>query len=144
MCFQLNVIKPENAAFIEQTIPLRDRVAITCTNKDDMNVLIRMFRDTQKLGVNIVYSDPQEGVHIYQPQIPIERLRKFGLHAYLLSLLTGPPPLITYLCKTYRIHNTPVGDEKTNQCFEAIPQEISSFFSGMYNLVRKYQSDFSI
>lgn len=97
-----------------------------------MNLLIRSFRDDQRLSVNIVYSNPNETIQMFQPHIPIERLGRYGLYAYLLSLLTAPSPIITYLCKNYRIHNTPVGNEKTNECYEEIPREISCFFSGKY------------
>lgn len=124
--------KPENAIYLENTISASDRVAITCTNKDDMNLLIREFRDTQKLAVNIIYSDPQENVDMYQPEIPIENLKQFGLYTYLLSLLDGPSPIITYLCRNYKIHCTPVGNEETNQCFDDIPHNICTFFSGVY------------
>ncbi|KAI4468867.1 structural maintenance of chromosomes protein 5 [Holotrichia oblita] len=138
MMLELNVIEPANAVYIENTIPVRDRVAFTCTNKEDMNSLIRSLRDNQKLGVNIVYSDPAEKVPMFQPRIPIERLRSYGLYAYLLSLLSGPPPIITYLCKNYRIHNTPVGNEQTNKSFEDVPKEISTFFSNKFKFSCSY------
>ncbi|KRT79011.1 hypothetical protein AMK59_7515, partial [Oryctes borbonicus] len=138
MMLEINVINSSNAVYIENTIPVRDRVALTCTNKDDMNFLIQSLRDNLNLGINIVYSDPDETIHMYQPRIPIERLKQYGFYAYLSSLITAPTPIITYLCKNYRIHNTPVGNDQTNKCFEDIPREISCFFSDRFRFSCSY------
>ncbi|EFA05955.1 structural maintenance of chromosomes protein 5 [Tribolium castaneum] len=127
---ELNVLDSKNAMYVENVIPLRDRVAFTCTNKDDMNALIRLLRNEKQLTVNVLYAgDPNDHVSRYQPSIPIEQLRKYGLYAYMHSLFTAPEPIMRYLCKTYRVHDIPIGNKQTNEFFQAVPSQIRVFFS---------------
>ncbi|XP_044263469.1 structural maintenance of chromosomes protein 5 [Tribolium madens] len=127
---ELNVLDPKNAMYVESVIPLRDRVAFTCTDKDDMNSLIRYLRSEKQLTVNVLYAgDPNDHVSRYQPSIPIEQLRKYGLYTYMHSLFTAPEPIMRYLCKTYRVHNIPIGNKQTNQFFQEVPSQIRVFFS---------------
>ncbi|KAK4884603.1 hypothetical protein RN001_000874 [Aquatica leii] len=130
MLLELNVLNSKHAIYVENTIPIRDRVAFTCVEKEDMNKLILILRDQKHLNVNVVHSGAEQpGLNRYQPVIPIEQLKPFGMFAYIRSLVTGPEPIMKYLCKTYKIHNTPVGDRLTNERFEKVPAEITNFFS---------------
>ncbi|KAF5306546.1 hypothetical protein FQA39_LY08868 [Lamprigera yunnana] len=139
MLLEVNVLNPKHAIFVENTIPVRDRLAITCVEKEDMNKLILIFRDQQNLKVNIVHSGiEQPGLNTYQPVMPIEQLRHFGMFAYVRSLLTAPEPIMKYLCKTYQIHNTPVGNDATNQCFDDVPSKIKTFFSDTFRFSTSY------
>lgn len=128
---EVNVLEPRYAKYVENVIPMRDRLAFTCVDKNDMNKLIRSLRESQKLSVNIVHSDVRDA-NAFQPKIPIERLRKFGFFNYVNNLFTAPAPIMNYLCKTYHLHNIPVGDQKTNECYEEIPDNIKQFFSDKY------------
>lgn len=117
--------------YVESIIPFRDRVAFTCTNKEDMNSLIRYLRNDKQLRVNVLYAgDPNDHVSRYQPTIPIEQLRRYGLYTYMHSLFTAPEPIMRYLCKTYHVHNIPIGNRQTNQVFQDVPPQIHVFFSG--------------
>lgn len=139
MLLELNVLNPNHAIFVENTIPIRDRVAFTCVLKEDMNTLILKLRDEQKLNVNVVHSGMERSsINQYQPSIPIEQLKPFGMFAYIKSLVTGPEPIMTYLCKTYRIHNIPVGNNLTNQRFESVPPQITNFFSDTFRFSTSY------
>lgn len=135
---EVNVLEPRFAKYVENVLPMRDRLAFTCVDKSDMNKLIRSLRENQKLSVNIVHSDMQD-TNAFQPNIPIERLRKYGFFNYVNNLFTAPPPIMNYLCKTYHLHNIPVGDSKTNECYEQIPDTIKQFFSDKY----RYSINFS-
>lgn len=108
-------------------------MAFTCVLKEDMNVLIRALRDNQKLSVNVLHSaNDQTRLYSFQPKIPIEELKQYGMFSYSHSLFTGPEPIMKYLCKTYHIHNIPIGNHLTNQQYENIPPQITNFFSGWY------------
>ncbi|KAL1509021.1 hypothetical protein ABEB36_003827 [Hypothenemus hampei] len=131
---ELNVLDNSKAKFVESMIPLRDRLAFTCTDKNDMNNLIRQLREEQGLCVNVLHSDPPRQ-NYNQPNIPIERLRKFGFYTYVNALFTAPEPVMKYLCQTYRLHNVPVGDETTDNCYESIPAQINVFFSDKFRYV---------
>ncbi|RZB38652.1 structural maintenance of chromosomes protein 5 [Asbolus verrucosus] len=126
---ELNVLDPKNAVYVENVIPLRDRVAFTCVNKEDMNALIRYLRNDKGLTVNVLHSGEGDSLSRYQPSIPIEQLKRFGLYTYLHSLFTAPDPIMKYLCRTYRVHEIPVGNKQTNRFFQEIPNQIRVFFS---------------
>lgn len=129
---EINVLDPKNAIYLENVIPLRDRVAFTCVNKSDMNLLIQQVRTKQNLKINVLHSESGGNLtNEFQPNVPIEQLTKYGLYSYLYSMFTAPDPIMKYLCKTYRVHNIPVGNAKTNQLYEKIPPQISMFYSGV-------------
>lgn len=128
---EVNVLEPRYSKYVENVIPMRDRLAFTCVNKNDMNKLIRSLRENQKLSVNIVHSEMQ-GAKSFQPIFPVERLRKYGFFNYVNNLFTAPAPIMNYLCKIYNLHNIPVGDHSTDECCDQIPNEIKQFFSDKY------------
>ncbi|CAG9769510.1 unnamed protein product [Ceutorhynchus assimilis] len=128
MMLEVNVLDETKAKYVEAMIPMRDKLAFTCTEKDDMNLLIRSLREQQRLSVNVVYSGPTNDPY-NQPRIPIERLRRFGFYTYVNTLFTAPEPIMRYLCLTYYLNNIPVGDESTNDHYQSVPQEIKVFFS---------------
>ncbi|XP_050302969.1 structural maintenance of chromosomes protein 5 [Anthonomus grandis grandis] len=128
---ELNVLDNSKAKYVESLIPMRDRLAFTCTDKGDMNLLIQSLRHHQKLSINVVYAGPPNEKY-NQPNVPIERLRKYGFYTYVSALISAPVPIMRYLCRTYKLHNIPVGDKTTNNCYESVPQEISVFFSDTF------------
>ena len=135
---EVNVLDPRHAKYVENVIPMRDRLAFTCVIKEDMNKLIRCLREKQNLSVNVVHSGDAGGLSQFQPSTPIERLRKYGFYTYVNNLFTAPGPIMSYLCKTYRIHNIPVGDNTTNTYYEQVPQQIRQFFSDKYRYSISY------
>lgn len=62
------------AKFVESRINYRDLISFTCTNPEDMNLLIKKLRTEMKLRINAVCSD-EEDYSQYSPEVPIERLR---------------------------------------------------------------------
>ncbi|XP_030758667.1 structural maintenance of chromosomes protein 5 [Sitophilus oryzae] len=135
---ELNILDTNQAKYVESMILLRDKVAFTCTNKNDMNLLIKCLREQQGLSVNVLHSDPQSNAS-YQSNIPIEHLRKYGFYTYVNMLFTAPEPIVHYLCQTYRLHNIPVGDHSTNACYEQVPKQLTVFFSDKF----RYKISFS-
>ncbi|KAJ8916110.1 hypothetical protein NQ315_004477 [Exocentrus adspersus] len=135
---EVNVLESRHSKYVENVIPMRDRLAFTCVNKDDMNKLIRYLREGQNLSLNVVHSSSTNNI-AYQPKVPIEQLRRYGFYTYVSNLFTAPGPIMSYLCKTYNLHNIPVGDHNTNNCYEQVPQNIRQFFSDKY----RYSISFS-
>lgn len=133
---ELNVLDSKHGIYLENIIEKRDRVAFICEDKNDMNLLIQSLRIQQKLKVNILHSSSEE--RNYQPNIPIENLRQYGFFAYLDSLFTAPKAITNYLGKLYGIHNIPIGTDKTDQCYEQIPNQIRLFFSDKKRYVVKF------
>ena len=55
--------------------------------------------------------------------------RRLGFDMYLLSALEGPPAVLSYLCKTYQLHNIPVA-EKEGVDIQSLPSDIVRFYIG--------------
>lgn len=125
-------MNPKHAVYLENLIPLRDKVAFTCVLKSDMNKLMAELREQLKLSINVVHSGNDLDIRSFRNPIPIEQLRPFGFYAYANTLYTGPDPILKYLCKTYNMHCTPIGDQTVNAKYEQVPSKITQFFSGKY------------
>lgn len=132
LMLEINVLNAEHSIYLENVIAKRDKLAFTCTSKDDMTLLIKVFRQNQ-WNCNVLHSG-NDGMRVqdFIPAIPIEHLRRFGFYSYLNSLFTAPDPIMKYLCRTYNLHQVPIGTEATNRVFMDIPKNISVFFSRKY------------
>lgn len=129
---EANVLDNQKAKYVENVVPMRDRLAFTCVNINDMNKLVTCLRKKQNLAVNVIHSGNDRVLSQFQPNIPIEHLRKYGFYTYISNLFTAPEPIMCYLCKSYNIHNIPVGDHTTNNYYEQLPPQIRFFFSDKY------------
>lgn len=45
---------------------------------------------------------------------------QYGFFSYLRELFDAPPPVMSYLCYQYRVHDVPVGTEKTRDMIERV------------------------
>lgn len=45
---------------------------------------------------------------------------RYGFFSYLRELFDAPHPVMSYLCAQYRIHDVPVGTEKTRNMIERV------------------------
>lgn len=130
MMLSINVKETSYAKYLETIIPVRDLLAFTCENKQDMNLLLKCMRDDQNLQVNVVHSDPMKRVSM-QPGIPIENIQKFGFKHYLVSLIEAPPSIMKYLVPMYHLHNIPIGTNKVEDNTDHVPRSLRCYFSGM-------------
>uniref|UniRef100_A0A182MXM2 Structural maintenance of chromosomes protein 5 n=1 Tax=Anopheles dirus TaxID=7168 RepID=A0A182MXM2_9DIPT len=129
MVLELNVPVLENVPFLENTIGLRDMIAFTCEQTEDMNLFLRKVREELRLeGVNAIQSDPADDLR-YRARYPIASLKRFGFHTYLIDMLEGPFPVLNGLCKLYGLHNIPVGGAESAKYVTALPDEIVVFFT---------------
>uniref|UniRef100_A0A8C3C866 Structural maintenance of chromosomes protein 5 n=1 Tax=Cairina moschata TaxID=8855 RepID=A0A8C3C866_CAIMO len=83
---------------------------------------IMLTRDHQKLRVNAVCA-PAVSCAGNLPSRPIEELHQYGFFSYLRELFDAPLLVMSYLCYQYRIHDVPVGTEKTRNMIEKVIQE---------------------
>lgn len=129
MLLNINIKDAFYAKYLETVIPLRDLIAFTCENKQDMNLLIKYLREQERLQVNVVHSDPMKRITM-QSIVPIEDIQKFGFKHYLASLIEAPPTIVKYLVSMYHLHNIPVGTSAVEDNIENIPRDIKYYFSG--------------
>nr|XP_014089188.1 structural maintenance of chromosomes protein 5 [Bactrocera oleae] len=129
MILELSVLDPEHAKYFENIISLRDLLAFTCEDKDDVSLLVSELCVKQKLHINVGHAPTSSRIN-YRPDIPIESIRFCGFTAYLIDLIEGPPAIINYLCSLNRIHTIPIGTADVNNKTDDIPNNINIFFGG--------------
>lgn len=131
MMIELDVCNKEHSKYLESIIPKRDKVAFTCESYEDMNTLIQRLREGMGLSINALHSGPEHAaLSTYKAPIPIEQIRQFGFYAYVKDLVKGPEAIMKFLCRMYRIHCIPIGDDKTFDMSEKVPNVFKLFFSG--------------
>lgn len=124
----MTVKESKYAKYLENCIADRDLTAFTCECKQDMTLLHKKLRIEQKLNANMLHSDAATAVN-YRANREINQLHRYGFHSYLIDLIDAPPPILNALCRLYRVHTIPVGDDRTFELTDDIPDDIMNFFS---------------
>ena len=132
----------KNAKYLENTIANKDLQSFVCTNKADMTALLKKLRNEMKLQVNVGFSEAANELE-YSPNVPIEELRKYGFHSYLIDMIEGPAPILNMLCRLYSIHNIAVGNDQTFKEAAKVPDSIRKFFSSKF-LINCKDSKFNL
>ncbi|XP_039946390.1 structural maintenance of chromosomes protein 5 [Hirundo rustica] len=135
MMLEINVKDSRHAKYIENHISANDMRAFVFECQEDMETFLVEVRDHQKLRVNAVCA-PAESCAESLPSRPIGELRRYGFFSYLRELFDAPAPVMSYLCYQYRVHDVPVGTEKTRDMIERVIQETN--LRQMYTAEERY------
>uniref|UniRef100_A0A8C5U9H7 Structural maintenance of chromosomes protein 5 n=1 Tax=Malurus cyaneus samueli TaxID=2593467 RepID=A0A8C5U9H7_9PASS len=135
MMLEINVKDNRHAKYIENHISSNDMRAFVFESQEDMETFLVEMRDHQKLRVNAVCA-PAESCAEKLPSRPIEELHQYGFYSYLRELFDAPHPVTSYLCSQYRVHDVPVGTEKTRDMIERVIQETN--LRQMYTAEERY------
>uniref|UniRef100_A0A8C8VFZ7 Structural maintenance of chromosomes protein 5 n=1 Tax=Pelusios castaneus TaxID=367368 RepID=A0A8C8VFZ7_9SAUR len=122
MMLAINMKDNRHAKYVENHISANDMRAFVFESQEDMEIFLREVRDHQKLKVNAVCA-PSESCAENRPSRSVEELRQYGFFSYLRELFDAPHPVMSYLCSQYRVHDVPVGTEKTRNMIEKVIQE---------------------
>ncbi|NWS13743.1 SMC5 protein, partial [Pachyramphus minor] len=133
MMLEINPRDSRHAKYIENHISSDDMRAFVFESQEDMEVFL--IRDHQKLRVNAVCA-PAESCAESLPSRPIEELQQYGFFSYLRELFDAPRPVMSYLCYQYRVHEVPVGTEKTRDMIERVIRETK--FKQIYTAEERY------
>ncbi|KAM9330698.1 structural maintenance of chromosomes protein 5 [Gastrophryne carolinensis] len=144
VCFpimlEINVKNNKYAKYIENHISMNDMRAFVFESQEDMEAFLTEVRDVRRLRVNAVCS-PQESMTDMLPPRPISELEKYGFFSYLRELFDAPQPVMNYLVSQYRVHEVPVGTEKTRHLIEQVLRETR--IRNLYTAEEKYTSKVS-
>ncbi|XP_026479163.1 structural maintenance of chromosomes protein 5-like [Ctenocephalides felis] len=80
-----------------------------------------------KLKVSAVCSPPGY-LKTYVPRLSIDNIKRYGFFSYMLQLIDGPEPVLSFLCKTYQVHNIPIGTAQTDKIADEVPSSIQLFY----------------
>ncbi|NXA11326.1 SMC5 protein, partial [Sapayoa aenigma] len=133
MMLEINTRDSRHAKYVENHISSDDMRAFVFESQEDMEMFL--IRDHQKLRVNAVCA-PTESCAENLPSRPIEELHQYGFFSYLRELFDAPHPVMSYLCSQYRVHDVPVGTEKTRDMIERVIKETS--FRQIYTAEERY------
>uniref|UniRef100_A0A8C9VWC4 Structural maintenance of chromosomes protein 5 n=1 Tax=Scleropages formosus TaxID=113540 RepID=A0A8C9VWC4_SCLFO len=84
--------------------------------------MMLVVRDSRRLRVNAVIA-PCESFARRPPGRPLDTLKQFGFFSYLRELFDAPEEVMSYLCYQYKVHEVPVGTEKTKEMIEEVIRE---------------------
>ncbi|KAM6226234.1 structural maintenance of chromosomes protein 5 [Spheniscus humboldti] len=135
MMLEINMKDNRHAKYVENHISANDMRAFVFESQEDMEMFLVEMRDHQKLRVNAVCA-PTESRAESLPSRPIEELHRYGFFSYLRELFDAPHPVMSYLCSQYRVHDVPVGTEKTRNMIERVIEETK--LRQMYTAEEKY------
>ncbi|KFO70159.1 Structural maintenance of chromosomes protein 5, partial [Cuculus canorus] len=135
MMLEINMKDNRHAKYIENHISANDMRAFVFESQGDMEMFLVEMRDHQKLKVNAVCA-PAESCAESVPSRPIEEFHRYGFFSYLRELFDAPHPVMSYLCSQYRIHDVPVGTEKTRSMIERVIRETK--LKQIYTAEEKY------
>ncbi|XP_054139241.1 structural maintenance of chromosomes protein 5 isoform X1 [Melozone crissalis] len=122
MMLEINMKDGRHAKYVENHISSNDLRAFVFECQEDMETFLVEVRDRQNLRVNAVCAPDQSCAEIL-PSRPIEELHRYGFYSYLRELFDAPSPVMSYLCYQYRVHDVPVGTQKTRDMIERVIQE---------------------
>ncbi|XP_072260268.1 structural maintenance of chromosomes protein 5 isoform X2 [Pyxicephalus adspersus] len=126
VCFpimlEINVKNNQHAKYVENHISVNDMKAFVFESQEDMEAFLKEVRDNRRLKVNAVCS-PLEQIADREPLKPITELQQYGFFSYLRELFDAPQPVMNYLVYQYRVHEVPVGTEKTRHLIETVIKE---------------------
>ncbi|XP_068603911.1 structural maintenance of chromosomes protein 5-like [Brachionichthys hirsutus] len=144
MMLVINVKDHRFAKYVENHISFNDLRAFVFQRKDDMERFMAEVRDNRNLKVNAI-SAPEESCSRRQPSRNIESLSRFGFFNYLREMFDAPEEVMSYLCHQYRVHDVPVGNEKTKSMISTVIEEpylkVLYTASERYTLKRSFYSN---
>lgn len=132
----VNVRDNRFAKYVESHIPFHDLRAFVFQRKDDMEKFMAEVRDKMNLKVNSI-SAPYDSWAQKPPSRNIESLKHFGFFSYLREMFDAPEEVMSYLCQQYRVHDVPVGNEKTKAMIKTVIQE--PYIKVLYTKEERYQ-----
>ncbi|KAM9855821.1 structural maintenance of chromosomes protein 5 [Aulostomus maculatus] len=118
----INVRERSFAKYLENHISFHDLRAFVFQRRDDMERFMAEVRDRMNLKVNSI-SAPAESWSKQEPTQKIDSLRRFGFFSYLREMFDAPDDVMSYLCQQYKVHNVPVGNEKTKAMIKTVIEE---------------------
>jgi chromosome segregation ATPase len=121
------------AKYIETCIPPKELVAFAVEKSDDANKLMKQFRDTMRLKVNVVQVEPcadPDHMQAKSGEFSAADQQKYEFKGFVKDMFTCPGPIKAYLCKLYGLQNIPVFGAKAENYLTDLVNEFRKFFTG--------------
>ncbi|KAK8169242.1 putative ABC/SMC5 protein [Phyllosticta citrichinensis] len=124
---------PSDPAFadaVESLFQKGDFCAITCTDKRDFRRLSEKMAEMRIRDVHI--REAVRPLSTWKSPLSQEVITDLGFSGWILDCLTGPEPVLSMLCDTVRLHQTPVarGPHSEQQFDRVIQSGIGKWVAG--------------
>jgi chromosome segregation ATPase len=106
ICLHIEMIKKEDAKFVETMIPFQDLTAMIAQNSDDHRTLLSSMRDAGNKVTAFMDPHPQKA---REPRFSDKDLKRYGFRCVVSDLFKAPDPIMRYLTLTHNLHLIPVG-----------------------------------
>ena len=128
------------AAALESVMGRNDLLSFTATNRDDWKLFLDICQNQLRLK-DITVKVTARSLSSWQPPIPKEELRNYGLEDFAIDFISGPDPVLAMLCDGVRLHRTGVSLEDISDAqFERLKESPVSHFvtaSNSYRINRR-------
>ena len=126
-----NVKSPSDSKYLENVIQTRDLTAFFFEDGQEMNKFMKITREQIGLKeVSCVQLPASEAGEYLAPRKK-EDLQRFGFLSYLVDLVGGPDPVLSFMCQQYGLHRLPVFSDRAEKYQETIiKMGFTKFFIG--------------
>ncbi|KAK8174402.1 putative ABC/SMC5 protein [Phyllosticta citribraziliensis] len=125
-----SVKDPAFADAAESLFQKGDMCAITCTDKRDFRRLSEKMAEMRLRDVHI--REAVRPLSTWKSPLSQEVITDLGFSGWILDCLTGPEPVLSMLCDTVRLHQTPVarGPHSEQQFDRVVQSGIGKWVAG--------------
>uniref|UniRef100_A0AAX7T005 Structural maintenance of chromosomes protein 5 n=1 Tax=Astatotilapia calliptera TaxID=8154 RepID=A0AAX7T005_ASTCA len=134
MMLVINVKDHRFAKYVENHISFHDLRAFVFQRKDDMEKFMIEVRMLQYCFFVVVLFYPDASVASFY--FFLLAFRRFGFFTYLREMFDAPDEVMSYLCHQYRVHDVPVGNERTKSMIKTVIEE--PYLKVLYTTEERY------
>ncbi|KAI0243709.1 Structural maintenance of chromosomes protein 5 [Massospora cicadina] len=107
LILEVSVKDSRYADAVENSFNSRIVKAFLCQNKDDYDVFTGELIDKRRLRINVIMP-PVRDLSSFRAPMPLDKLKGFGFHDYVINLVEAPLPVLVALCDQCHFHAVPV------------------------------------
>ena len=125
----IDVKNRELAKYVETHVGKADLEGFVCEDPDDVNLLTKQLRETQKLKrINAFHSNPDPPSR-FGHKISREELVRYDLIDYISDMYTAPNAVHAYLCRQKGLHQVPVFRQE-NEMSGDLKSKFNNYYIG--------------
>lgn len=105
---QINVLAQEYVAFVESAIGNQDMSTFLFEDNSDLRTFCDLLDKDCQIRVNVAMLP--RNFDSCERSFDLKDYQSFGITNSVRDLFTAPEKVMAYLCKTYHVHQIPVGE----------------------------------
>ena len=106
----INVNRPEWVVYVETVIGGMDMTTFLFEKNEDLQKFCEDLENDCQIRVNVAMLPRNVSIEDFNCKFDLQQYKSFGIFASVRDLFSAPDKVMTYLCKTYRLNEIPVGN----------------------------------